>query len=88
MRSELLMGFFFVEFDGEAVGVGEEEETAAGVGVCAEGFVGDVVAVEVTEGVVEVVDFKGEVAEAGGFGVRGAWGRRGEGEELDDVGVA
>ena len=51
------MRFFFVEFDGEAVGVGEEEEAAAGVGVCAEGFVGDVVAVEVTEGVVEVLNY-------------------------------
>ena len=77
------MRFFFVEFDGEAVGVGEEEEAAAGVGVCAEGFVGDVVAVEVTEGVVEVVDFKGEVAEAGGFGMCGAWG--GEGKEKSSM---
>ena len=59
---------FFVEFEGEAVGVGEEEEPSAGVRVGADGLVGDAEAVEVTDSVVDVVDFKGQMTQSGGFG--------------------
>ena len=78
---------FFVEFEGEAVGVGEEEEPSAGVRIGADGLVGDAEAVEVTDGVVDVVDLKGQVTQSCGFGMRRPRGRGGEGEELDDVGV-
>jgi hypothetical protein len=78
---------FFVEFEGEAVGVGEEEEPSAGVFVGADGLVGDAEAVEVTDGVVDVVDLKGQVTQSCGFGMRRPRGRGGEGEKLDDVGV-
>ena len=78
---------FFVEFEGEAVGVGEEEEPSAGVRVGADGLVGDAEAVEVTDGVVDVVDLKGQVTQSCGFGMRRPRGRGGEGEKLDDVGV-
>ena len=76
---------FFIKFDREAVGVAKEDETFRGVFVGADFFVGNVHAVELGEGFVDVVDFKCDVAEPCGFGSCGPCGRMGEGEEFDEV---
>lgn len=79
---------YFVELDGETVGIGQEREAPAGELVGAQGLARYAPGAELADGGGEVGDGKGNVAQATGFGMRGPRRRSGEGEKFEQVGVA
>jgi hypothetical protein len=73
----------FVEFNGEVVGIGKEGETLAGEFIDADGFDGYALVGEMLDAVVQGWHSEGEMAQALGFRVGGAFGRVGKGKEFD-----
>lgn len=73
---------FLVEFQRQVVGVKEEDKALAGEAVDADGLVGNAQGIEFVHGSVDIIDLKGQMAQAGGLGAGDTLGRIVEREEL------
>lgn len=82
---ELAAGSGFIEFQGEIIRVGEEGEAFAREFVYADRFAVYAPGLKISDALVQVAHAKGQVAEAAGFGPRGAAGSLGKGKQFDHI---